>query len=289
MEKFKETIRNYYKDNKRDFPWRRTHDPYKILVSEIMLQQTQTARVIEKYEVFIKAFPTVVSLANISTSEVLKLWQGLGYNRRALYLKRSAEIINKEFSNKIPDTKSELIKLPGIGENTAGAILAFAYNKPEVFIETNIRRVFIHEFFQSKENVSDQEILPLIRQTLPRKKQQRSRLAGDEITSEGWLRNPEGVSRDAKEWYYALMDYGAFLAKVETNANRRSKHYTKQSKFEGSFRQVRGKILKLLLEKPLHQNILSSNFENKEKFKKALEQLEKEEFIKKEKNTIRIK
>ena len=144
---FRKKIRSFYKENKREFAWRNTSDPYEILVSEMMLQQTQTGRVIEKYASFLNAFPTVSHLSKASTSEVLKAWQGLGYNRRALYLKRTAEIICEKHDGTFPKLKEELVELSGIGENTAGAVIAFAYNEPVIFIETNIRRVFIHEFF----------------------------------------------------------------------------------------------------------------------------------------------
>lgn len=260
---FKNKIFEFYKKNKRDFAWRNTTDPYKILVSEIMLQQTQTSRVIEKYSNFLNAFPTIKDLAIAQQSEVLQLWQGLGYNRRALYLKRTAEIITSDYNQIFPTDLITLMSLPGIGKNTAGAISAFAFNKPVIFIETNIRRVFIHEFFKLQTAVDDKQILPLIQQTLD-------------------LTNP-------RDWYYALMDYGAYLATTTINPNRKSKHYTKQSKFEGSQRQVRGKILKLLLVSELKPDLLEGNFEDKVKYTKALEQLISEGFVEIETNLIRLK
>lgn len=285
IQAFQEKIWDFYHNNKRDFPWRNTTDPYSIMVSEIMLQQTQTSRVIEKYLSFINRFPDTKSLAGSSQPEVLKYWQGLGYNRRALYLKRAAESINAS-GNLFPQTIEDLEKLPGIGKNTAGAIVAFAYNRKVVFIETNIRRVFIHEFFKNDEEVSDKQILPLIESSLPntekiipREEQQRSSKARSEFTSEVASRNPEGVSRDVRNWFYALMDYGAFLPKVEKNPNHKSKHYTKQSKFEGSIRQSRGKILKFLLLKSYHKKDLEKEFEDTEKFEKALGQLIQEGFV----------
>lgn len=243
-----------YKKSKRDFPWRETHDPYKILVSEVMLQQTQTYRVIPKYEAFIGRFRNFKSLAETSNSEVLKYWIGLGYNRRAFYLKQTAQRITKEFGGKLPEDPKILQTLPGIGKNTAGAIVVFAFNKPYSFIETNIRRVFIHHFFKdSKIIIYDNEILPLIERTMDKK-------------------NP-------REWFYALMDYGAFLPNVITNPNRKSKHYTKQSKFEGSIRQIRGAILKkLAVSQTVKLNDLYKEFE-KEKIDKALRGLEKEGFV----------
>lgn len=260
---FKKKIRSFYRENKRQFPWRQTHNPYEILVSEMMLQQTQTGRVVEKYASFIHTFPTVSHLSKASTSDVLRLWQGLGYNRRALYLKRTAAIICEKYNNTFPSLKEELVKLPGIGVNTAGAVIAFAYNQPIVFIETNIRRVFIHEFFREKEKVSDQEIYPLIEASLDTK-------------------NP-------RDYYYALMDYGAHLGKTTINPNRKSKEYLKQSKFEGSMRQVRGMIIKLLLEKPMTEKTLLKQFENIEHYKGAIKQLIHEGFVVKIGNKLTLK
>lgn len=262
IEKFRNKIWDFYSTNKRNFPWREATDPYHILVSEVMLQQTQTSRVVEKYVSFLTSFPTVSRLAKASPREVLMHWQGLGYNRRALYLKRTAEIICEKYSCTVPRLKTELITLPGIGINTAGAVMAFAYNIPVVFIETNIRRVFIHEFFREKEKVNDKDLYPLIETSLDRE-------------------NP-------KEWYYALMDYGVHLAKKETNPNRKSHHYKRQSKFEGSLRQVRGRILKLLLENSTTPSILSQQFENQELYKTALTQLISEGFAQEKNGQITI-
>lgn len=296
QQRFQKKVWKFYFENKREFPWRKTTDPYKVLVSEIMLQQTQTLRVIEKYNLFTQAFPSFETLANVTQTEVLKFWQGLGYNRRALYLKRTAEIVSSQCNGKLPLTQTELTKLPGIGINTAGAVIAFAYNKPVVFIETNIRRVYLHEFFKEEENVSDKEIIPLIESTLPkrgkitpREEQQRSRKAGSEFTSEGASRNPEGVSRDVREWYYALMDYGAYLGKTIVNPNRKSKHYTKQSKFEGSLRQIRGGILKILVDGPRMLNSLQKEFGDEQLFNAALEGLTKEGFVENINEKIRLK
>jgi A/G-specific adenine glycosylase len=260
---FRNFIWDFYKKNKRDFPWRNTTNPYCILVSEVMLQQTQTSRVIEKYQDFIKTFPTIKSLADATNEEVLRLWQGLGYNRRGLYLKRSGEIIHEKFSGKIPTTVEELVELPGIGINTASSIVAFAYDAPVVFIETNIRRVFIHEFFQDRENVGDNEILKLVASTLP--------------------------SKDIRDWYYALMDYGSHLGKTLVNPNRKSKHYKKQSTFEGSIRQTRGEILKILLDGSIGKETLISRLAHPIHFDKAVEQLINEGFVEKKKTKYSIK
>jgi A/G-specific adenine glycosylase len=221
---FRKIVWKHYKTHGRDLPWRHTKNPYFILVSEIMLQQTQVTRVSIFYPRFIKKFPTVSSLANASLRAILKEWQGLGYNRRAVSLKRSAEIIIQKFGGKIPHFREELESLPGVGPGTAGAILAYAFDIGTPFIETNIRRVFIHHFFPNKEKISDTEIVPLIEAALPRT-------------------NP-------RDWYYALMDYGTFLAKTVPNPNRRSRSYHQQSQFKGSQREVRGKIVRLLVTHP---------------------------------------
>ena len=200
--KFKRTIWEYYRAHRRPMPWRRARDlrdPYRILVSEIMLQQTQVSRVVGFYENFIKKFPDVRTLAGAKTAEVLKAWQGLGYNRRALALQRLAKEVVEKYQGKLPHEKEKLVALPGIGEYTAGAVRAFAFNQPEIFIETNIRRVFIHFFFPRRQKVTDTEIVRYSERTLDRK-------------------NP-------REWYFALMDYGAMLGNSTQNPNHRSAHY----------------------------------------------------------------
>lgn len=249
---------------RRDFPWRNTTDPYHILVSEVMLQQTQVARVLIKYPIFISQFSNFKELAAASTKDILQAWQGMGYNRRALYLKKIAEIVVKKYKGKLPGDPVILDSFPGIGEATASSIVAFAFNKPVVFIETNIRRVFIHLFFEDrKSKVDDREILPLIEKTLD-------------------VKNP-------REWYWALMDYGAHLGKTVDNPNKRSKHYSIQSKFEGSDRQVRGEILRILLNKSqTKREIISVIKKDVNKTKKILADLMKEQFVKIYRNKYRI-
>ncbi len=207
-------------------PWRTTRDPYRILVSEIMLQQTQVDRVLPKYAAFIKAFPNFTALARASVPDVLRVWQGLGYNRRALFLHRIAREVVSHHDGRLPQDPAVLQRMPGIGAGTAGAIAAFAFQKPVAFIETNIRRVYLHFFFPRGREVPDTRIMPLISATVDKK-------------------NP-------REWYYALMDYGAMLGreKGRTNANRHSKSYTIQSRFEGSNRQLRGMVLRAILAAP---------------------------------------
>lgn len=273
---FKKTIWDYYKKNGRhDLPWRpptlkflrdkKTLDPYKILISEVMLQQTQVPRVTEKYKSFLKKFPTVEVLAKASLKDVLLEWQGLGYNRRAKYLKLCAEKVVNNFNGTFPRDFKTLTTLPGIGPATAGDILAFAYNIPVPVIETNIRSVFIHFFFSVKDapwQVDDKQILPLIEQTLD-------------------IKNP-------REWYWALFDYGAFL-KQTRNPNTQSKHYVKQSPFKGSNREKRSQILKLILTGgKSEKEIMKALGYESDVVQKNLEQMLKENLIKKEKGKFFI-
>lgn len=223
---FKSKIREFARSHKRDLPWRTpalTPDShghlglYQVLVSEVMLQQTQVVRVKVKYHEFMDKFPSLLDLARANLVDVLKVWQGLGYNRRGKYLWESAQKILSDTS-KTSITLPYLDALPGIGPATAASIYCFAYNRPVVFIETNIRKVYIHHFFADRAEVDDSELIPLIRETLD-------------------YENP-------REWYYALMDYGSFLSTVTENPNTKSKHYVKQAKFAGSDRQIRGRILR---------------------------------------------
>lgn len=221
---FQAMIWDFYHTNGRIFAWRNNTNPYHIFISEVMLQQTQTYRVEPKFEQFITIFPDFNTLAQASLFDVLTVWQGLGYNRRAKFLYQAADIIVKKYNGIVPHDPLILITLPGIGPATAASIGAFAYNKPTVFIETNIRTVFIDTFFsKTQDPITDAHLLPLIEQTVDKE-------------------NP-------REWYYALMDYGVYLKKTNTNPSRRSKHYTKQSVFKGSVRQIRGNIIAFLLQK----------------------------------------
>ena len=213
---------HYAQAGRHQLPWRQTHDSYRILVSELMLQQTQVERVIPKYETFMQRWPTVQKLAAAQQSDVVIAWQGLGYNRRAKFLHQCAQVVVLEYGGVFPATRKELEALPGVGPYTAGAILAFAHNAPVVLIETNVRRVYLHHFFPTQESVSDRDIYPYLETTLPPKR--------------------------AREWYSAVMDYGAHLKKIVRNPNQRSKHYSKQSVFKGSDREIRGAILKALID-----------------------------------------
>lgn len=217
---FKRRVWRHYRESGREFPWRATRDPYSIVVSEIMLQQTQTARVAQRYHQFLERFPDFKSLARAPMSSVLKEWQGLGYNRRAVFLKRLAEAVHRDLGGKLPRELEELRKLPGIGPYTAGAIRAFVFGERAVFIETNIRSVFLHHFFSAADRVTDREIAALVEATVDKQ-------------------NP-------REWYYALMDYGVSLKRSNPRINAKSAHYVRQSAFKGSVREVRGAILRAI-------------------------------------------
>jgi A/G-specific adenine glycosylase len=217
---FKDIIyRNFEKAGRR-FPWRENCSPWGVLVSEFMLQQTQTERVIPYFAHWMTAWPTPESFYKASLEEALRSWSGLGYNRRCRLLKECAAYITVNCSGRIPQTPETLLPLPGIGPYTSGAIACFAYNYPAIFIETNIRAVMLHFFFKGRTNVKDADLVPFLEASLDKS-------------------NP-------RKWYWALMDYGVILKKLTINPNRRSAHYAKQSKFEGSFRQRRGKIVKIL-------------------------------------------
>jgi A/G-specific adenine glycosylase len=255
IQEFRTIVLTHYRNHGRDLAWRRTTDPYRILVSEIMLQQTQVERVTIKYPLFIAAFPDFPSLANASLSDVLAVWQGMGYNRRAISLQKCARRVVEEYDGALPQDPAILVTFPGIGRATAASICAFAFNMPVVFIETNIRRVFIHFFFSNCDTVDDTEILPIARQALP--------------------------VQDPRTWYNALMDLGAALKKTRENPNRRSRQYTTQAAFEGSDRKIRGSILRLLLaEKHLTQKaIVKKISDDPARIVRILGDLETEGFI----------
>ena len=331
---FVKTVLDFYKDNKRSMPWRDDTRPYSIVVSEIMLQQTQVHRVIPKYTEWMKLFPDWESLVHADTKQVLTAWMGLGYNRRALYLKKIAEEVtsNEKYSFLNPDMKTTLSHrkrnlldadsaerfsaskarilcsldstrvrgkkrsfegvpdainllqlLPGIGPNTAGAILTYAFNISVPFIETNIRSVFIHHFFleidqpslklrhgkKKKEKcpVSDKQIFPYIEKVL----------------------QDERVSTNPREWYWALMDYGSHLKKQLPNPSRRSTHHAKQSTFEGSHRKLRADILKCIIKKSITLAAIEKQFHTDvyqvKQIREAVKELASEGFIQKNTHT----
>ena len=202
-------------------PWRRDTRPYFVLVSELMLQQTQVTRVIPKFEAFIARFPSEHELAQASLADVLALWQGLGYNRRAKFLHQAVRHIVE--LGAFPDTYDGLVALPGVGKNTAGALLAYAYNQPALFVETNVRTVYLHHLFAGEVGVSDAEILTRLASTIDHE--------------------------HPREWYWALMDYGAWLKSQGVRNNAASKSYKKQSPLKGSVREIRGQIVKVLSQR----------------------------------------
>lgn len=235
-----EAIERYYAANGRhDLPWRvpgadGNFDPYKIMVSELMLQQTQVGRVIPKYQEFLTRFPSLQALAAAQLGDVLVVWQGLGYNRRAKFLWQTARQLAEQ-GGVFPAAVNELVKLPGVGVNTAGAIMAYSYDAPVVFVETNIRTVMIYHFFAEQDGVADNEI----------------RTATQELLAETDL--------SPREFYWALMDYGTHLKQTVGNLNKLSREYSKQSKFEGSRRQVRGAVLRALSRESQTLSMLTSH------------------------------
>lgn len=257
VSRFQQTVLDYYDAHGRhDLPWRQAsadgaYNPYHILVSEIMLQQTQVPRVIPKFISFVQQFPTFQALAAAPLAAVLTAWNGLGYNRRAKFLWQAAGRVVHDHGGALPDTLAELVTLPGIGHNTAGAVLAYAYNKPVVFVETNVRTVFLYHFFAGEEQVSDKQIADKVAQTLP---------------------------NNAREWYWAVMDYGTYLKQTVGNLNTQSKHYAKQSAFYGSRRQIRGQVLRLLTGGPRSFASLQAQIAD-ERLASVLDDLEREELI----------
>jgi len=229
----------------------------------MMLQQTQTARVISKYNEFVSAFPDLPTLASAPLRDVLLVWQGLGYNRRALALQRTAQEVVVQLHGQVPSDPEVLQRFPGIGSYTAAAIAAIAFNKPTVFIETNIRTVFLHCFFERSEKITDRDILPLVKATLETEK--------------------------PREWYYALFDYGAMLKRQRKAIPRVTQH--RQSPFRGSNREIRGRILRLLLT---HESITTREVvellnQNSERVRQILVQFQKEGLIETADDLVRIR
>lgn len=265
IREFQDQVYRFYRQNGRDLPWRRTTVPYEILVSEMMLQQTQVERVCGRYERFLARFPDFPSLAGAELGEVLHEWQGLGYNRRAKSLHETAGIVTEQYSGTLPAEEEVLSSLPGIGKATAASLMAFAFNRPSVVLETNIRRVFIHCFFHNHEKVSDRDIIPLVEATCDRE-------------------NP-------RDWYYALMDLGSSLKRRIPNPNRRSTMYHTQPPFQGSDRMIRGRILAILVdERKIPETDLVSRLNTDwERLHGILKILEKEGFLKTEDGQVSLR
>ena len=265
LTRFRNLVLIHYKQHGRhDLPWRKTKDPYRILVSEVMLQQTQVERVIPFYEAFLKEFPDIKALASAPLSRVLIRWQGLGYNRRAKMLHEAAKVVANEYAASMPRSVEALEKLPGVGHYTARAVAAFAYNQDVIFVETNLRTVVTHHFFPNEEKVSDTEILSILESTF--------------------------TKGTAREWYSALMDYGTFLKRSGVRLNAKSKAYTKQSTFLGSGREARGAILRALSKEAKNEASLISilGSERAEQVATQLQKLLKEGLIEKKRTTYRL-
>lgn len=244
---FQEVVWEKARELYRDMPWRRDTRPYYVLVSEIMLQQTQVDRVIPKFEAFIAAFPDIATLAGASLAEVLTLWSGLGYNRRAKFLHEAAKKIMTEYEGIFPETYEGLVSLPGVGVNTAGAILAYSFNKPAIFIETNVRTVYFQHYFEADEIVPDKDLKIIVEQTIDKE--------------------------HPREWYWGIMDYGTFLKRQGVGRNDKSQHYKKQSALKGSVREVRGQIIKALASEDMPLKVLRDRLEADERFPIALDGL----------------
>jgi A/G-specific adenine glycosylase len=221
---FRDEVWAFYRANGREMPWRGVDDPYAVLVSEVMLQQTQVTRVLDRYRAWLDAFPTLEALAAAPLPAVLERWQGLGYNRRALALKKAAEIAVERFGGALPCDEALLRTLPGIGPTTAAAIMDYAFEVPAPFIETNVRAVFLHHFFAGADDVPDSVLRPVVEAT--------------------WDRD------DPRGWGYALMDLGVHLKRTLPNPSRASRHHTRQTPFEGSKRQMRARVLRAVLAEP---------------------------------------
>lgn len=265
LEELSATVWERGRELYRDLPWRDTHDPYAILLSEVMLQQTQVSRVMGRWEQWLETFPTIADLASAPLPPVLELWQGMGYNRRALNLKRCAEEVVAMHDGVVPSDKKALLALPGIGPSTSAGVRIFAFRQPDMYLETNVRAVFIHELFPGRESVADKELVSLVEATCPQDARVRA-------------------------WYYALLDYGAHLKKTMPNPTRRSKHYTRQSKFEGSHRQKRAYLLRRVIDDALSTEDLARDLAQSERasgrqepsveeVRAILDELEREGFV----------
>jgi len=220
---FRKAVLEFYAREGRLFPWRDIDDPWAILVSEMMLQQTQTSRVEPKFRAWMERFPDAAAVAAADLASVYEAWRGLGYNSRALRLRETARICSEKYAGVPPRDERLLLELPGVGRYTARAVLAFAYGVPSAFLETNIRAALILHFFAGIEKVRDGDL----------------EAAADAVLDQG----------DPRTWYYALMDYGAWLKKREPNPSRKSAGYTRQSRFEGSLRQARGAVLRAISDR----------------------------------------
>lgn len=240
---FRATVRERGRELYRDLPWRRTRDPYAIWISEVMLQQTQVSRVDGRWQRWLERFPTPAALAAAEPADVLDEWQGLGYNRRALAVHRAAQAVC-EAGGQMPVAERDLVTLPGIGPATAAGIRAFAFNLHGVYLETNVRTVLLHELLSGREGVSDRELSALADLTCPPDGVDKGTvLLSTSGAGESSAEHPD----DPRTWYYAMLDYGAYLKRTVPNPSRRAKAHARQSRFEGSHRQKRAEMVRLLL------------------------------------------
>ncbi len=267
VKKLKLELINWYKNNKRSFSWRKTTDPWQILLIETLAQQTQLERANEYFKKFSEKFPSPKSMANSSLKIILQMWSGLGYNNRAVRLYETSKIIEKKGFNQIYPNFDDL---PGVGPYTKNALLSFAYGEKVLAIDTNIERI-IQRYF------------------------------GLDDTKDFFKENSKYLlhnvhSRDINQ---AFMDFGSSICKSSNPLcsmcpveNSCSKYFAKSNgssvKFKGSNREVRGKIVKLLINESHidNQKLFQEIDEDPEKVKKALEGLKKDKLIKFEKNNI---
>lgn len=261
---FRAAVREHHRAHFRDMPWRETDDPYAILVSEVMLQQTQVSRVLPKYEAWLCEFPDFAVLAAAPLSAVLEAWSGLGYNRRAVNIKRAAEIVVTEHGGVLPRDPVVLATLPGIGDATARAVATYAYGEFVPFIETNVRAAVLHHFFADADGVRDRDLAPVVEAI--------------------WDR------ADPRAWGYALMDYGSWLKRSVPNPSRRSAHHTRQSHFEGSDRQARGAFLRALVRQGVADTeaLADEAGVDVDRAERLLGGLEREGFVAREQGVYRI-
>lgn len=235
IKQFQKKVLSFYQRNKRILPWRKTTDPYRILVSEFMLQQTQVSRVLSYYRQWINRWPTVNAIAAASLSDILQAWIGLGYNTRAVNLHRAARIIVEKFNGDVLEAMKHYKGIPGIGRYTSQAVQIFSTNADLVTVDTNIRRIFIQEFALPPD-VVEKDLWKLAEECLPRGK--------------------------SRIWHNALMDYGALhLTARKTGI----KPKTRQSRFESSDRQIRARILRYILKDKLPASELETLLEIEQK------------------------
>jgi A/G-specific adenine glycosylase len=278
----------WYGEYHRDLPWRKTYDPYHILVSEVMLQQTQVDRVVTKYTQFLDEFPTVTALAKASTADVIRAWAGLGYNRRALFLQRTAVVILEKHNNIFPKNIHALLELPGIGEYTARAILSFAFDVPVAVMDTNHRK-FYSRVFGHKKMLTDKELLVFAQE-----------FVNTIVQLQMLFSKKDATCSVVYYWNQALMDFMSAVAKKNTHPLvqdfilnypeiPKKKQKKKTVKFRDTDRYYRGRIIALLREKEsVRLATVQKQFDDisPERFQKIIAGLEKDGLIKQANHSI---